>query len=123
MTGKPYLNFFPKPSFYPNQETAMEAIYQALAGGKLVLFEGACGTGKTLSALAPALAVGKEKGKKVIIATPVHQQMVQFVEEAREVRAKAGIKAVTFIGKEKMCPGGKECPRLQIAYAGYGGPD
>lgn len=118
MTGKPYLNFFPKPSFYPNQETAMEAIYQALAGGKLVLFEGACGTGKTLSALAPALAVGKEKGKKVIIATPVHQQMVQFVEEAREVRAKAGIKAVTFIGKEKMCPAGKSvhaCRSLMLA--------
>ncbi|MGA9140315.1 MAG: helicase C-terminal domain-containing protein [Methanocella sp.] len=118
MTGKPYLNFFPKPSFYPNQESAMETIYQALATGKLVLFEGACGTGKTLSALAPALAVGREQRKKVIIATPVHQQMVQFVEEAREVRAKAGIKAVTFIGKEKMCPAGKSvhaCRSLTLA--------
>ncbi len=118
MTGKPYLNFFPKPSFYPNQESAMETIYQALATGRLVLFEGACGTGKTLSALAPALAVGREQRKKVIIATPVHQQMVQFVEEAREVRAKAGIKAVTFIGKEKMCPAGKSvhaCRSLTLA--------
>lgn len=118
MTGKPYLKFFPKPSFYPNQESAMETIYQALAAGKLVLFEGACGTGKTLSAVAPALAVGAEKHKKVIIATPVHQQMVQFVEEAREVRAKAGIKAVAFIGKEKMCPAGKSvnaCKSLTLA--------
>ncbi len=85
----------------------METIHKALGEGKLVLFEGACGTGKTLSALAPALAVGKETGKKVIIATPVHQQMAQFIGEAREIRAKAGIKAVTFIGKEKMCPAGK----------------
>lgn len=118
MSGQPYLKYFPKPSFYPNQESAMESIYQALACGKLVLFEGACGTGKTLSALAPALAVGREKGKKVVIATPVHQQMVQFVEEAREVRAKAGIKAVTFIGKEKMCPAGKSvhaCKSLRMA--------
>jgi DNA excision repair protein ERCC-2 len=118
MTGKPYLTFFPKPSFYPNQESAMETIYQALATGNLVLFEGACGTGKTLSALAPALAVGREQRKKVVIATPVHQQMVQFVEEAREVRAKAGIKAVTFIGKEKMCQAGKSvhaCRSLSLA--------
>jgi DNA excision repair protein ERCC-2 len=118
MTGKPYLKYFPKPSFYPNQESAMETIYQALATSRLVLFEGACGTGKTLSALAPALAISKEKGKKVVIATPVHQQMVQFVEEAREVRAKASIKAITFIGKEKMCPAGKSvhaCRSLTLA--------
>ena len=118
MTGKPYLKYFPKPSFYPNQESAMETIYQALSVGRLVLFEGACGTGKTLSALAPALAIGKEKGKKVIIATPVHQQMVQFVEEAREMRAVADIKVVTFIGKEKMCPAGKSvhaCKSLTLA--------
>ncbi|OPY26700.1 MAG: ATP-dependent DNA helicase [Methanocella sp. PtaU1.Bin125] len=118
MADRPYLSFFPKPAFYPNQESAMETIYRALAAGKLVLFEGACGTGKTLSALAPALAVGREQRKKVVIATPVHQQMVQFVEEAREVRAKAGIKAVSFIGKEKMCPAGKSvhaCKSLTIA--------
>lgn len=96
----------------------METIYRSLGESKLVLFEGACGTGKTLSALAPALAIGKEKGKKVVIATPVHQQMAQFIEEAREVRAMSGIKAVTFIGKEKMCPAGKSvhtCRSLTLA--------
>ncbi|CAJ37484.1 helicase C-terminal domain-containing protein [Methanocella arvoryzae] len=107
MSDQPYHRYFPKPSCYQNQEKAMETIYKALGESKMVLFEGACGTGKTLSALAPALAVGKETGKKVIIATPVHQQMAQFIGEAREIRAKAGIKAVTFIGKEKMCPAGK----------------
>lgn len=118
MSDQPYLRYFPKPACYPNQEKAMGTIYKALGDGKLVLFEGACGTGKTLSALAPALAIGKEQKKKVVIVTPVHQQMVQFVDEAREIKAKAGIKAVTFIGKEKMCPAGKSvhaCKSLMLA--------
>jgi len=70
----------------------MDKIYDALSAGRLVLFEGACGTGKTLSALAPSLAIGREKNKKVIIATNVHQQMEQFIQEAREIKAIADIK-------------------------------
>ena len=59
-----YAKFFPKPSFYPNQKEAMDKIYGALLAGHHVLFEGACGTGKTLSALAPALASGGKKIRK-----------------------------------------------------------
>jgi Rad3-related DNA helicases len=99
-----YQKYFPKPSCYPNQREAMDKIYKALSAQKLVLFEGACGTGKTLSALAPALAVGKSLKKKVIIATNVHQQMEQFIEEAREIRAQTDIKVVVLKGKARMCP-------------------
>ncbi|WP_424359457.1 ATP-dependent DNA helicase [Methanocella sp. MCL-LM] len=99
-----YQQFFPKPAFYPNQREAMDRIYNALLTGKLVLFEGACGTGKTLSALAPALAIGRKLGKKVVIATNVHQQMDQFIEEAREIRAASNIKAIVVKGKAHMCP-------------------
>jgi DNA excision repair protein ERCC-2 len=99
-----YEQYFPKPSFYPNQKEAMDKIYKALVDGKPVLFEGACGTGKTLSALAPSLAFAKEKGKKVIIATNVHQQMEQFIQEAREIKASANIKVAVLKGKEHMCP-------------------
>jgi DNA excision repair protein ERCC-2 len=99
-----YQKFFPKRSFYPNQEEAMDRIYEALSGGKLVLFEGACGTGKTLSALAPSLAIAREKGKKVIIATNVHQQMEQFIQEAREIKAIADIRVAVLKGKAHMCP-------------------
>lgn len=112
----PYMSFFPKPSLYPNQGEAMDKIYKALQAGKPVLFEGACGTGKTLSALAPALAVAKEQKKKVIIATSVHQQMEQFVEEAREIAAIAGIKVAVLKGKAHMCPLEKdyeECAALK----------
>lgn len=111
-----YQNYFPKPTCYPNQREAMDRIYKALAAQKLVLFEGACGTGKTLSALAPALAVGKQMKKKVIIATNVHQQMEQFVEEAREIRARVDVKVVVLKGKSHMCPMEKdyeECSALR----------
>ncbi len=111
-----YQNYFPKPSCYPNQREAMDKIYKALTAQKLVLFEGACGTGKTLSALAPALAVGKNLKKKVIIATNVHQQMEQFVAEAREIRAQTDLKVVVLKGKAHLCPMEKdyeECNALR----------
>ena len=71
----------------------MNSIYGALNSEKTILFEGACGTGKTLSALAPAISIAKLKGKKVVIATNMHQQMEQFIEEAREIKRKTDIKA------------------------------
>ncbi|OPY28649.1 MAG: ATP-dependent DNA helicase [Methanocella sp. PtaU1.Bin125] len=111
-----YQKYFPKPSCYPNQREAMDKIYRALSAQKLVLFEGACGTGKTLSALAPALAVGRQMKKKVVIATNVHQQMEQFIQEAREIRAQADIKVVVLKGKAHMCPMEKdyeECNALR----------
>lgn len=52
--NRDYFYYFPKGSFYPNQEKAMDTIYDVLLKNKFVLFEGACGTGKTLSAFAPA---------------------------------------------------------------------
>lgn len=116
MPPSEYQKFFPKPSYYSNQKEAMDKIYQALSAEKLVLFEGACGTGKTLSALAPSLAIARERHKKVIIATNVHQQMEQFIEEAREIRAIADIKVAVLKGKSHMCPLEKdydECTALR----------
>ncbi len=101
---KDYLRYFPKSSCYPNQPEAMEAIHEALVKKQVVLFEGACGTGKTLSALVPALHVAKQEKKTVVIATNVHQQMAQFIEEAREIQKRNAIKVVVLKGKMLMCP-------------------
>ncbi|CAM2962016.1 ATP-dependent DNA helicase [Halobacterium salinarum] len=98
-----YMQFFPKPSPYDNQRAAMDAIRDALDGGTNVLFEGACGTGKTLAALAPALSHAQAEDKTVVITTNVHQQMRQFVREAREIHATEPIRAVVFKGKGSMC--------------------
>ncbi|AEH61807.1 DEAD_2 domain protein [Methanosalsum zhilinae DSM 4017] len=99
-----YLKYFPKSSCYPNQKDAMDRIYSALLEKEIVLFEGACGTGKTLSALAPALHVGRQQDKTVIIATNVHQQMVQFVNEAREIKKNNDIRVAVVKGKAAVCP-------------------
>lgn len=99
-----FLHYFPKRSCYPNQLEAIHAIHEALIKKQVILFEGACGTGKTLSSLAPALHIGKTEKKTVVIATNVHQQMAQFIEEAREIRKQTDIKVVVLKGKMLMCP-------------------
>jgi len=99
-----FMKYFTKPSCYPNQEDAMKQIAAALEKGETVLFEGACGTGKTLSALAPALDIAGKQNKKVIIVTNVHQQMVQFIHEARDINRKTDIKVAVIKGKQSVCP-------------------
>ena len=99
-----YLRYFPKKSFYPNQKKAMGEIYRAILDERIVLFEGACGTGKTLSSLVPSLHAAKNNDKTVIIATNVHQQMLQFIDEAKEIKNATNIHAIVLKGKLHMCP-------------------
>jgi len=99
-----YFKYFTKDACYPNQEEAMDTIHSALLRKEMILFEGACGTGKTLSALAPALHVGKQLKKTVVIATNVHQQMVQFITEAHDIKKTNEVKVAVVKGKSTMCP-------------------
>ncbi|RQG94567.1 ATP-dependent DNA helicase [Natrarchaeobius chitinivorans] len=111
-----YMRFFPYDQPYENQREAMDRIYNALVRGQDVLFEGACGTGKTLSSLVPALEVARERDKTVVITTDVHQQMRQFVAEARAITAEESIRAIVFKGKSSMCHidvGYEECQALR----------
>ncbi|MDY7081396.1 MAG: hypothetical protein SXQ77_03070, partial [Halobacteria archaeon] len=62
-----YERYFPKNSPYPNQRDAMGEIHDALEDGRDVVFEGACGTGKTLSALVPSLEHARREDKTVVI--------------------------------------------------------
>ncbi len=102
--NRDYLKYFPKESPYPNQDRAMDDLYRALSDRHIVLFEGACGTGKTLSALVPSLHIAQQNDKTVVIATNVHQQMLQFIDEAKEIRRIADIKVIVLKGKLHMCP-------------------
>ena len=103
MSEAPHLRFFPYEEPYPNQHEAMDRIATALDRGQDVLFEGAPGTGKTLSALVPALEHAREHDRTVVITTNVHQQMRQFVEDARAITDEEPIRAVVFKGKSSMC--------------------
>ena len=111
-----YDQFFPKATPYEHQAEAMDAIAAALEVGRDVAFEGAPGTGKTLAALAPSLAYAREHDKTVVITTNVHQQMRQFVAEAREIHAETPIRSAVFKGKASMCHidvGYEECQVLR----------
>ncbi len=113
---KDFLDFFPKEKPYKSQLDAMEKISDGVKRGRVILFEGACGTGKTLAALAPSIEYAKKRGKKVVIATNVHQQMKQFIDEAREIYDISKIKTVVFQGKTKLCiedMGYGECQALK----------
>jgi DNA excision repair protein ERCC-2 len=115
-TDEAYLRFFPYDEPYDHQAEAMGNIHAALTEGEDVLFEGATGTGKTLASLVPALEHARETDKTVVITTNVHQQMRQFVEEARAVTRKEPIRAVVFRGKGSMCHvdvGYEECQALR----------
>ena len=103
MSEPSHLRFFPYEEPYPNQREAMDRIANALDRGQDVLFEGAPGTGKTLSALVPALEHAREHDRTVVITTNVHQQMRQFVEDARAITREEPIRAVVFKGKSSMC--------------------
>ncbi|WP_049890926.1 ATP-dependent DNA helicase [Natrinema versiforme] len=111
-----YMRFFPYDRPYENQREAMDRIHNSLTRGQNVVFEGACGTGKTLSSLVPALEVAREQDKTVVITTNVHQQMRQFVAEARAITREESIRAVVFKGKSSMCHidvGYEECQALR----------
>jgi DNA excision repair protein ERCC-2 len=111
-----YDDYFPKETPYPNQTDAVSRIGDAVDEGRDVVFEGACGTGKTLSALVPALEHAQREDRTVVITTSVHQQMRQFVEEAREIKAIQDVSVAVFQGKSKMCHidvGYEECQALR----------
>ena len=115
-TGPDHLRFFPYDTPYGNQRAAMDRIDDALEAGRDVLFEGACGTGKTMAALAPALQHARKHDRTVVITTNVHQQMRQFIAEARRITREEPIRAVVFRGKASMCHidvGYEECQALR----------
>ncbi|MFB6182978.1 MAG: DEAD/DEAH box helicase, partial [Haloarculaceae archaeon] len=94
----------------------MATIADAVADRRDVLFEGATGTGKTLAALVPALEFARDNEKTVVITTNVHQQMRQFIDDARAIHAQEPIHALVFQGKGSMCHidvGYEECQVLR----------
>lgn len=97
------MRFFPYDTPYDGQREAMDRIHNALTRGQDVLFEGACGTGKTMAALAPALHFAREENKTVVITTNVNQQARQFRREASIIGDTEPLRAVVFRGKGSMC--------------------
>ena len=104
---------FPYPDIREGQNEFIRRAYRVLArGGKL--FAGApTGTGKTVSALFPALrALGDGRYDKIFYLTP-KATIAEAARDCLELMAKGGavVRAVILTAKEKACKNGLVCRR------------
>ncbi|SFS00348.1 DNA excision repair protein ERCC-2 [Halomicrobium zhouii] len=97
---------------YANQADAVE---QAIRAGKskgYLAMEGPCGTGKTMAALTAATSLVRDTDlyERVVVVTPVKQQLQQFVEDLRAMNAHMDepMDGISLVGKPDLCPYGRE---------------
>jgi DNA excision repair protein ERCC-2 len=105
-----WVDWFPFDPYPQQVEGVEEALDLARDGGYLLL-EGACGTGKTLIALAAGLqAVREEHADRVMAVTPVKQQLRQFVTEVRAINdtREERVDGLVMVGKRDLLPYARE---------------
>ncbi|EMA44736.1 ATP-dependent DNA helicase [Halococcus saccharolyticus] len=100
--------FFGYDEPYANQADAIEAAIDAGEEGGYLVMEGACGTGKTMAALAAAghLLRNTDRYDNVVVATPVKQQRRQFIQDLRAINADLDepFSGLALVGKPALCP-------------------
>ncbi|PSQ46341.1 ATP-dependent DNA helicase [Halobacteriales archaeon SW_12_67_38] len=100
--------FFGYDEPYANQADAIEAAIDAGEEGGYLVMEGACGTGKTMAALAAAgrLLRDTDRYDNVVVATPVKQQRRQFIQDLRAINADLDepFAGLALVGKPALCP-------------------
>jgi DNA excision repair protein ERCC-2 len=100
--------FFGFDAPYDQQADAIEAAIDAGERGGYLAMEGPCGTGKTMAALTAAAALirDREQYDRLLVVTPVKQQLQQFVEDLRTMNAGLDdpLDGVALVGKRDLCP-------------------
>jgi len=96
---------------YENQPDAVEAAIEAGRTSGYLAMEGPCGTGKTMAALtAGAVLVRHGDYERIVVVTPVKQQLQQFVADLRTMNAGLDepLSGLSLVGKRDLCPYGRE---------------
>ncbi len=96
---------FPFKSMREGQDEFIRGAYRAIARGQTMFAVAPTGTGKTISALYPALkAVGEERVEKVFYFTP-KATIMSVAKDSISLMAKdsANIRATIITAKEKCC--------------------
>ncbi|WP_336038065.1 ATP-dependent DNA helicase [Halobacterium yunchengense] len=97
---------------YDQQADAVESAIDAGERGGYLAMEGPCGTGKTMAALTAAASLVRETDgyERVLVVTPVKQQLQQFVADLRQLNRglEDPLDAVALVGKRDLCPYGRE---------------
>lgn len=102
---------FPYGNVRPGQDEFIRAAYRAIAKGDVLFGTAPTGTGKTVSAIFPAIrAIGKGKCEKAFYLTP-KQTTAKAAQECIENFTKSGvfIRAIILIAKDKLCKRGHVC--------------
>jgi len=97
---------------YANQADAIETAIEVGRRRGFLAMEGPCGTGKTMAALTAGATLVRETSRfeRVLVVTPVKQQLQQFVDDLRTMNAERDepMNGVSLVGKRDLCPYGRE---------------
>jgi len=95
------------------QQDIMDDIWVVLTEGSNLIMESGTGTGKTISALAPAVQFALQEGKRIVYLTRTNSQQTQVIIELREIMrklrenggelAKGYIPGIGLQGRRNMC--------------------
>ncbi|HWG91695.1 MAG TPA: ATP-dependent DNA helicase [Candidatus Thermoplasmatota archaeon] len=101
----------------PHQRELVGFLQGVLSEGGHGVVESGTGTGKTVSALASALAAALPRGKRVLYLTRTNSQGKQVVVEARAIAPRLGspLLVVALQGRQNLCPQTKEDPEFAEA--------
>lgn len=130
-----HLELFPY-EVRPIQRSITGSIWKTLLDGDNVVIEAGTGSGKTISALSPALAYAYRHGKRVLYLTRTNSQQKQVILEFRKIRENSGpmgleverrkeadvIDEVLEEINEEMDAGGIEVDEVDIGGPWTGGP-
>ncbi len=112
---------FPYGKVRDGQNEFIRSSYHAIAKGNVLYATAPTGTGKTVSAIYPAIrALGKQKCEKVFYLTP-KQTTANAAKECIEAMTKKGvfIRSIILIAKEKLCKRGHLCKISKLACETY----
>lgn len=96
---------FPYEKVRKGQSVFIKKVYESIENQRNILVSAPTGSGKTISALAPAISLAKKNKKTVICLTSRQTQANQVIKTIRDISEKSNepIKYVAFIGKRNMC--------------------
>lgn len=116
-----WTDFFPFDEPYADQVDGINAYIDALTNYDNMVMEGACGTGKTLVGLTAGIHhlrnndaiqtdsdVSPAEYSRILVATPVKQQLKQFIEEMQTINGNLDdhtpLKTIVMRGQADMLP-------------------
>lgn len=107
-----YKSLFPYDKPRKSQVTGIKRIQSGINDEAIITMEGACGTGKTLTALIPYLddvRNPKTDSERVVIVTSVKQQMEAFQDEIRRINNNLSdnvrsVSAITLVSVSDLHP-------------------